>query len=336
MRRPGTLAGMTIKVFGQEIRLLFLSEENGTKLLLSAALVLGLLLVRWLARSLSRVLLRGRHAERARFWARQGINLAVAVLLLLGFLSIWFDDPERLATGLGLVTAGLAFALQKVITALAGYVVILRGDTFNVGDRITMGGVRGDVIALGFIRTTIMEMGQPPTVQPADPAQWVRSRQYTGRIVTVTNDKVFDEPVYNYTRDFPYLWEELTLPVRYGDDRRQAEAILLRAAERHTVAADEMPAVALDRMQRIYFVRGADLEPRVYWRMTDNWLELTVRFLTGVYGVRDVKDAMSREILTDLDAAGIGLASATFEVVGLPPLRLDPGSARPSGGPAAG
>ncbi|WNV77654.1 mechanosensitive ion channel family protein [Geodermatophilus sp. DSM 44513] len=321
---------MTIEVFGQEIRLLFLTEENGLKLLLTAALVFALLLLRWMARGLSRLVLRGLHNERARFWTRQGINLVVAVLLLLGVLSIWFDDPARLATGIGLVTAGLAFALQKVITAFAGYVVILRGDTFNVGDRITMGGVRGDVIALGFIRTTIMEMGQPPAVQPADPAQWVRSRQYTGRVVTVTNDKVFDEAVYNYTRDFPYLWEELTLPVKYTDDRERAEQILLAAARRHTVAADEMPTAALERMQHRYFVRGADLEPRVYWRLTDNWLELTVRFLTGVYGVRDVKDAMSREVLAELDAAGIGLASATFEVVGLPPLRVRPDAGRPA------
>jgi small-conductance mechanosensitive channel len=315
---------MTVTVFGQEIRLLFLSEENGTKLLLTITLVLALLLLRWLARGVSRLVLRGVRNERARFWVRQAINLTVAVLLFLGFLSIWFDDPARLATGVGLVTAGLAFALQKVITALAGYVVILRGDTFDVGDRITMGGVRGDVIALGFVRTTIMEMGQPPAVQPADPAQWVRSRQYTGRVVTVTNDKVFDEAVFNYTRDFPYLWEEMTLPVKYSDDRARAERILLVAARKHTVAVDEMPAAALERMRQRYFVRGVDLEPHVYWRLTDNWLELTVRFLTGVYGVRDVKDAMSREVLAELDAAGIGLASATFEVVGLPPLRLTP------------
>ncbi|MGY1634419.1 mechanosensitive ion channel family protein [Geodermatophilus sp. SYSU D01186] len=313
---------MTIEVFGQEIRLLFLSEENASKLLLTAVLVLALMLLRWLARALSRLLLRGLRNERTRFWTRQGINLVFTVLLFLGLLSVWFDDPARLATGIGLVTAGLAFALQKVITALAGYVVILRGDTFDVGDRITMGGVRGDVIALGFVRTTIMEMGQPPAVQHTDPAQWVRSRQYTGRIVTVTNDKVFDEAVFNYTRDFPYLWEELSLPIRYGDDRDRAERILLEAARRHTVAVDEMPAAALERMQRRYFVRGADLEPRVYWRLTDNWLELTVRFLTGVYGVRDVKDAMSRELLAEFDAAGIGLASATYEVVGLPPLRV--------------
>ena len=153
----------------------------------------------------------------------------------MGLVSIWFDDPTRLTTALGLVTAGLAFALQKVVTAFAGYFVILRGRTFNVGDRITMGGVRGDVIALGFIQTTIMEMGQPPSVQNADPAMWVRSRQYTGRIVTVSNAKIFDEPVYNYTREFPYIWEEMTLPITYTADRARAERILLEVAGRHTV-----------------------------------------------------------------------------------------------------
>ena len=67
-------------------------------------------------------------------------------------------------TALGLVTAGLAFALQKVVTAVAGYFVILRGRTFNVGDRIVMGGVRGDVIALGLRRraSRILSMRQAP------------------------------------------------------------------------------------------------------------------------------------------------------------------------------
>jgi len=55
-------------------------------------------------------------------------------------------------------------------------------------------------------------------------AQWVRSRQYTGRVVSVTNDKVFVEAVYNYTRDFPYQWEELTLPITYRGDRHLARA----------------------------------------------------------------------------------------------------------------
>jgi small-conductance mechanosensitive channel len=86
-----------------------------------------------------------------------------------------------------------------------------------------------------------MEMDQPPAVQGADPVQWVKSRQYSGRVVTVTNDKVFDEAIYNDTRDFPYLWEEMTLPIAYRDDRHRVEQILLETAKRHTWPATTCP-----------------------------------------------------------------------------------------------
>jgi small-conductance mechanosensitive channel len=263
-----------------------------------------------------------RKSERVYFWLRQAIKLTTAVLLLLGIASIWFDDPARLTTALGLVTAGLAFALQKVVTAVAGYFVILRGRTFNVGDRITMGGVRGDVIALDFTQTTLMEMGQPPAVQADDPAMWVKSREYTGRVVTVSNAKIFDEPIYNYTREFPYIWEEMSIPVSYKDNRAAAEKILLEAARRHTIEIASLSEEALLEMQRRYFVGTAELTPRVYFRLTDNWLELTVRFIVRDRGIREIKDKMSREILSGFEANQIGIASATFEIVGLPELKF--------------
>jgi len=146
------------------VKLVGVTAESGKKVLFTIAFILLAYLLDRGLRAASRALL-SRRDEYSRFWSRQAIRLLTTVLMLLGVVSIWFDDPTRLATGLGLVTAGLAFALQRVITAVAGYFVILRGRTFNVGDRITMGGVRGDVIALDFIQTTIMEMGQPPAVQ---------------------------------------------------------------------------------------------------------------------------------------------------------------------------
>ena len=324
-----------LELFG--VKLVGFNAENGKKLLFTIALVVLLLVISKLLRRLMHgVTARG---ERTAFWARQGIHVFTAVVLILGIVSIWFDDPTRLTTAMGLVTAGLAFALQRVVTALAGYVLILRGQTFNVGDRIVMGGVRGDVVALGFMQTTIMEMGQPPPVQNADPAMWVKSRQYTGRIVTVSNAKVFDEPVFNYTREFPYLWEELTVPVSYRDDRAAVERILLDAAARHTVKVRELGEPALKDLEQQYAMKRSAMDPKVYMRMTDNWVELTVRFLAEDHGVRDLKDAMTRDILSAMDAAGIGVASATFEVVGLPPLRVEqvgrPGD-RSSNGAAAG
>lgn len=314
-----------VEIFG--VKLVGVNVANGHKLLFSLAFILLVLLLARACDALAGWVLRGRRSARAVFWTRQAVRLGTAVLLVLGFASIWFDDPTRLATALGLVTAGLAFALQRVITALAGYFVILRGKTFNVGDRITMGGVRGDVIALDLIQTTIMEMGQPPAVQTADPAMWVRARQYTGRVVTVTNDKVFTEPVYNYSRDFPYLWEEMALPIAFTADRRRAEQILLDVAARHTVRYHDLGEAAIAEMSRRYFMKPTDLGPKVFYRLTDNWLELTVRFITEESGIRDLKDAMSRDILDALDEAGIGIASATFEIVGLPPLRVETATA---------
>jgi small-conductance mechanosensitive channel len=308
-----------VQIFG--VKLVGINAENGAKLLFSLVFIVLALGLSSGLRWLGALVLRGRE-DRHRFWMRQGVNVFSALLLLVGLISIWFDDPTRLATALGLVTAGLAFALQRVVTAVAGYITILRGDTFTVGDRIVMGGVRGDVIALSFTQTTIMEMGQPPPVQNADPAMWVRARQYTGRIVTVTNAKIFDEPVYNYTREFPFLWEELTVPVAFRDDRARAEAVLVEIAGRHSVPARDLSAEVLQEMQRRYSMEHAGVEPRVYWRITDNWLELTVRFVVREHGVRDIKDKMSREILQKFDEAGIGIASATFEIVGLPRIEL--------------
>jgi small-conductance mechanosensitive channel len=309
-----------VQVFG--VKLVGVTAENGRKLLFTIVFVVLMVIIgRLLRAGVDRIVMR-RRGVRVRFWVRQGIHLGVAAVLAVGVASIWFDDPTRLATALGLITAGLAFALQRVVTAMAGYVVILRGRTFSVGDRITMGGVRGDVIALGFIQTTIMEMGQPPAVEDADPAMWVRARQYTGRIVTVSNAKIFEEPVYNYTRDFPYIWEEIRVPIPYRSDHARGEAILLETARRHTVDISGVGEAALAAMERRYVVTRAELGPRVFVRLTDNWIELAVRFLVTDHGVRQVKDAMSRDILTRFAEAGISIASATSEIVGLPPLRV--------------
>ena len=311
-----------MELFG--VKLVGLSEENGQKFLLTVAFIFALVALRLLLNGLVRLLLRGRgEGRRLRFWSHQGVSLAVALLLVLGLLSVWFDDPDRLATVMGLASAGVAFALQKVVTSVAGYFVILRGGVFSVGDRILMAGVRGDVIALNFTRTTIMEMGQPPGERPDDPNVWIRSRQFTGRIVTVTNDKIFDAAVFNYSRDFPYIWEELTVPVTYKDDRRRAEEIMLEVVGRHTVEIHEMGHEALEKMRGRYFVHVGDLKPRVFMRLTDNWLELSCRFLARDHGVREMKDAMSREILDGFEAAGIGIASATFDIVGLPAVKVE-------------
>jgi small-conductance mechanosensitive channel len=311
-----------LRVFG--VRLIGFDAGTLRKLALTVFALLLSIAAASLFRAIARALTRGDHRRHARFLSQQLISLVTTLLFIIIFISIWLDDPSRFASAAALITAGLAVALQKLVMAVVGYFAILRGRTFRVGERISMGGVRGDVIALSYIRTTIMEMGQPDAIQDdAQPAMWVSSWQYTGRIVSVTNDKIFDEPVYNFTREFPYLFEEMKVPVRYAADHARAERILLDAAQRHTVPASELGEEHLHALARRYMIRPTEAGPRVYYRMTDNWLELTVRFLVRDHGIRDVKDLMSREIVTRFREAGIDVASATFELSAAPPLRIE-------------
>jgi small-conductance mechanosensitive channel len=304
--------GEGLRIFG--VTLIGATQHNFHKLLLTLAFIGIAWALAWVLRQILRLFIGSRSGTRFQFWAKQGVSLIVAAILILGVMSIWFDSPARLASVLGLIGAGIAFALQRVITAVAGYFVILRGKTFNVGDRILMGGVRGDVIGLSFMQTRIMEMGQSPREKDSD-SSWVYSRQFTGRIVTVTNDKVFDCPVYNYTHEFAYLWDEFSIPVHFHQDFAKAERIILDAAHRHAQTGKKLGKEEVRRLEERFDIDVGDIEPRVFWHITENWLELTVRFLAPDHGIRKIKDAMTREILRGFEDANIMIAAVRQEAV---------------------
>ncbi len=292
-------------------------------LLLTVGLVAAILIAAAFVRWLTRASIFHASATRGRFWVAQATHLAVLVGIIAVLLYVWAPSAGGIGPIFGWAAAGLTIALQRVVTAFAGYLIILRGNVFTVGDRIMIGGVRGDVVGLGFMQTTVMEMGQTPGEIHDNPSMWIHGRQYSGRIVRVTNDKLFDKPVYNYTRDFPFVWEEIQLPIRFEDDYRVVERLMLETARRHTADAMRDGARALEQVRGKYFLsESPSVEPRVYLRITDNWNELSVRFIVAGHTARTVKDAMSRDLLAGLRQAGIGIASSTSAIVEVPPINV--------------
>ena len=304
-----------VRVFG--VTLIGATPHNLHKLLLTMGFIAVAWTVAWGLRQILKLFIGTRSGTRFQFWAKQGVSLIVAAILILGVMSIWFDSPARLASVVGLIGAGIAFALQRVITAVAGYFVILRGKTFNVGDRILMGGVRGDVIGLTFMQTRIMEMGQSPR-EETDSRSWVHSRQFTGRIVTVTNDKVFDEPVYNYTHEFAYIWDEISVPVQLHQDLNKADRIIFDAAKKYAQTAERLGEAEVKRVESRFGIEAGAIKPRVFWRITENWLEMTVRFLGPDHGIRGIKDQITRDIIGGFHQSGIAIGAVRQEAVTIP------------------
>ena len=173
-------------------------------------LVLSLVVVSatWIGYHLAARVIRQRikdttHMHTLRMLLRNAFMFLGAVIVLL----IWLGLGSNFTVAMGILGAGIAFASQEVIGSFAGYLNIVSGGIYRIGDRVRIGNVVGDVMDIGILRTTVMEIGE-----------WVKADQYTGRIVTVANRAVFADPVYNYTQHWGYLWDEITLPVTYTSD----------------------------------------------------------------------------------------------------------------------
>lgn len=229
-------------------------------------------------------------------------NLAIFFI----FLFVFNDKLTGLSTTLGLASAGITYALREVIVSFAGWFAIMFGDFFKTGERVLLGGIKGDVVDIGVLRTTLMEIGE-----------WVEGDQYTGRFVRVANSYIFNSPVYNYTADFDYLWDEIHIPIRFSSDIEEARNILLDLAD-HQIGNYNAPATKeWKKMQRKYQLEDASLRTQVYVTFNDNWIEMSLRYIVDYKERRAIKDKLSTEILKRFKAAGdkIQIAADTIEVI---------------------
>jgi small-conductance mechanosensitive channel len=246
---------------------------------------------------------------------RKAINTAAYLLIILLISIIFREYLGSLTVVFGIAGAGIAFALREVIVSVAGWLAILFSDIYKTGDRVLLGGIKGDVIDVSVIRTTIMEIGG-----------WVEGDLYTGRIVRVANSFVFKEPVYNYSADFPFLWDEIKIPVRYGSNYDLARKLLYEAADEVVGEYADEAKIHWDIMVRKFLIENATIKPMVIIGANDNWVEFTLRFVVDYKKRVVVKDQLFTKILQKVEGSSgqVKLASETFELVGVPPVEMKP------------
>ena len=241
-----------------------------------------------------------------RYRARKFISFLGYLAALVIIATVFSDKLGGFTVAFGVAGAGIAFALQEVIASVAGWVAISVGSFYSPGDRVQVGGIRGDVIDVSILRTTLMEMGE-----------WVAADLYTGRIVRVANSFVFKAPVFNYSGGFPFLWDEIVVPVKYGSDWKLAREMLRGLVDEVLVGYAAEVKDSWLNMVRQYRVEEANVEPMITLRATDNWIEFTVRYVVDYRKRRWMKDHLFTRILEEVDKSGnqIRLASTTFEMV---------------------
>ena len=202
-------------------------------------------------------------------------RLVVFLLAIVAGLSVLAGDVRAIVGSVGLLGLAASWALQTPIESFTGWLLNSFRGYYRVGDRIAVGDVFGDVYRIDVLTTTVWEAGGP--------GKPVAAAQSTGVLITFPNWEVLRSNIVNYSRDFPYVWDEITINVANESDLAYTSRVLEDMARR--VLGPEMFEAAeryerLLRAERLQF--DVDEVPRVYLSLADSWTDCTIRYLVPV------------------------------------------------------
>ena len=260
-----------------------MTPESQIKVVKSLLVVLFFLLVRSV---LMRVLLRNVTDVRQRYSWSRGVTSAIAVLILLFLGVIWFAGLERIATFAGILGAGLAVALHDTIANIAGFLFIMIRRPFEVGDRIEIEGVAGDVIDIRVFQFSLLEIGN-----------WVDADQSTGRILQVPNGKVLRAVTASFNKGFDYIWHEIPVLITFESDWKKAKGILEVIVDDDSFVVAEEVERQVRRAASRYLIYSGKVTPIVYTSVRDSGVLLTVRYMTKPKTRRGTEQRLWEQIL---------------------------------------
>jgi len=263
----------------------YINSPFGIKTIKSIVIITVLLLLHLLIRSL--ILKKIKDVKQHYQWHK----LTDTILLIIGIVivgRIWYAGFQSIATYLGLLSAGIAVALRDPLVNFAGWLYIVSRKPFEVGDRIQLDDMAGDVIDQSAFDFSLLEIGN-----------WVDADQSTGRIVHVPNGKIFTNHLANYDKGFKYVWNEIRVVVTFESDWQKTKKILLDIANNrseHITATIERQIKQAARKFMIYY---KNLTPIVYTDVKDQGVQLTIRHLCETRKRRGYTESMWEDILKE-------------------------------------
>jgi small-conductance mechanosensitive channel len=205
---------------------------------------------------------------------------------------------------MGSSVPGLRLRFRMYSKIIVGGILIIVSGYYRVGDRISIDDKSGDVMDIGILNTTLMEI-----------RGWVGGDQPSGRLLIIPNGLVITRSFYNYTSDHSFVWDEISIPVTYDSDWRRARDIILSIIKKETDAMTSQAEEEIERIGEKYYLPKKVVEPSVYISITDNWITLDARYVTDARSRRILRSRLNELILAAVEIEdSITVASETVTV----------------------
>jgi len=242
-----------------------LSVQLQQKLVFTTIAVLAYLVLRW---SIGYAVRHGKQEITRQYIFLKTVKYLLGFALFISLWRIWLGQQTGLAAYLGILSAGLAIALQDLLANFAGWIFIAVRKPFEVGDRVDIDGHAGDVIDFRLFQFTLLEIGN-----------WVDADQSTGRIIHIPNGWIFKKSLSNFTQGFNIIWNEIAVTVTFESDWQKAKKLIQEIGERHTAGKTEEAKREIRRAAKKYLIFFEYLTPIVWTSVADHGVTLTLRYL---------------------------------------------------------
>jgi len=239
-----------------------------------------------------------------RYSFKKTISILYVLIFLFALVAIWIEQTETILISYGLIGAGIAVSLQDVFKNFAGGITIFSTGLYRVGDRVEINGKIGDIMDIGVLYTTIMEVGE-----------WVNGDQATGRLSIIPNSNVLTNNVNNFTKDHNFIWDEISLPITYDSNWKKASEKILEIVNNETKNIAIHADKEITKLGEKYYLPKKPVEPVVFLTLTDNWINLNIRYVTETKERRIIKNNLSKLILKEIEKSkDIIIASENIDI----------------------
>ncbi len=261
------------------------------KLVMGAMLISIVILLNRLVR---KILIRRISDRSSAYNFRSLVNFLTFLLIFVIVISLVFANWYATLVSFGLVSLILGLALQNPLTSLFGWMYLLIRKPYEVGDRIKIGNVYGDVMNVGYFDTTLWEFR----------GDYLSGDHPSGRIIKFANSRIFNEYIVNYSWPlFPFIWNEVKFYVSYSSDFNFISLTVTKIAE------EEIGEAMMRRVKRLKVILASSLvrkleikeRPSVIFTAHNNtWIEVAVRFLVEPKNSGPVKSLLFTHIMEEL------------------------------------
>lgn len=200
-----------------------------------------------------------------------------ALFLIIIIFSAYSDSWGELGFIAGLLTVALGWALQKPISGVVAWLIIITRKPFFIGDRIIISGIKGDISDLTLTHIYLDEVGGT-----------VLGEEKSRRTIMVPNSLIFEEEVINYTHSDNYILDEVTASITYESDLEKAENIIIKSVEKI--------------MKPLWEKFPKRLEKNIHIRLKfkDSGIDVTVRYNSIAKERNKIATDITREIFNSI------------------------------------